>query len=445
MTGSLPPGRTAIHSLSWFGQPVNITLAVDGLTILMLFVVSLVSFFIGLYSISYMKRFGAKPYYYALILLMVAGMNGILLSADLFLLYIFMEIAALASYGIVAFDRGRLELEGAIKYLLLSAIGSGLVLFGIVFVFATTGGVGFETFASYGRNHPAAFLCLIPFIAGFGLKAALVPFHTWMPDAYSAAPATLPAISSGLLIKVAGVYALVRVCFTVFGMNATVSHILMYFGILSIIFGAFLALGQKNMKRMLAYSSISQVGYIAVGIGLGTPLGIAGGLFHLLNHSLFKPLLFMNAGAVEEATGTGDMEKMGGLGKKMPLTSAANIIGLLSTAGVPPLNGFWSKLLIVFALVQAKLYLYASIAIIVSVVTLWYFLLIQRRVFFGPEKEQLQAVREAPGWSCFSMVLLALLCIITGIFFPFFVKEWINPAAEALFSGIPTPGGWLPF
>ena len=190
---------------------------------------------------------------------------------------------------------------------------------------------------------------------GFGLKAALIPFHAWLPDAHPSAPAPISAILSGLLIKVSGVYALTRIFFNVFGLEpgAWLSQILMGLGIVSAVIAAFLAIGQKDMKRMLAYSSISQVGYVVLGIGIGTPLGVAGGLFHLFNHALAKGLLFLNSGSVQQATGTRNLDEMGGLAKRMPVTAATNLVGSLSIAGVPPLGGFWSKLLIIIALVQS--------------------------------------------------------------------------------------------
>jgi multicomponent Na+:H+ antiporter subunit D len=183
---------------------------------------------------------------------------------------------------------------------------------------------------------------------------------------------------------------------------------------------------------MLAYSSISQVGYILLGIGLGTPLGIMGGLFHLLNHALAKGLLFLNSGAIEMSTHTRALDKMGGLAKRMPITAGASVVGSLAITGVPPLNGFWSKLIIIIALIQAKAYVVAMIAVLASVITLWYYLIIQRRAFFGTLNEAWSKVRESPFWMRTSMLFLAALCIVIGIFFTFFLTLWIAPAASAL-------------
>jgi multicomponent Na+:H+ antiporter subunit D len=190
------------------------------------------------------------------------------------------------------------------------------------------------------------------------------------------------------------------------------------------------------MKRMLAYSSISQVGYVVLGLGIGTPLGIAGGLFHLLNHAIAKGLLFLNSGSVQMSTGTRNLDEMGGLAKRMPLTATTNLIGSLSISGVPPLSGFWSKLIIIMALVQSNEWLLAVVAILASVLTLWYYLLIQRKAFFGKLNERWKDVKEAPFWMTVSTVILALLSIGIGIFFSNVIKSWIQPASDVLGKGI---------
>jgi multicomponent Na+:H+ antiporter subunit D len=241
---------------------------------------------------------------------------------------------------------------------------------------------------------------------------------------------------SGLLIKVSGVYALARIFFNVFGLTPALSTVLMYLATLSMVAAAFLALGQKDIKRMLAYSSISQVGYIVLGLALGTPLGIAGGLFHLINHALAKSLLFLNSGSIQRSTGTRNLDEMGGLAKRMPVTAATNLVGSLSIAGVPPLNGFWSKLIIIVALVQAGHPGFAVVAVLASVITLWYYLIIQRKAFFGKLNERWKDVKEAPFWMLASNVILALICIGIGIFFSLTIITWVQPAADALSQGV---------
>lgn len=443
---ALIAGGPILQQMPWLGETVNIRLALDGFSLFMLMAVSLVGLAASLFAIDYMEHYGAKASFYALYLVMIAGMNGLVLASDLFGVYIFLEVAAVASYALVAFGLGHDELEAAFKYLMLSVAASAFIVAAIAIIFGMTGSLDFAAVAAALKElnaGPVLGIVTAFFLLGFGLKAALVPFHAWLPDAHPSAPAPISAVLSGLLIKVSGVYAMTRIFLNVFGLTPALSTVLLWLGAVSMVVAAFLALGQKDMKRMLAYSSISQVGYVVLGIGIGTPLGIAGGLFHLFNHALAKGLLFLTSGSVQQATGTRDMDEMGGLAKRMPVTAATNLVGALSIAGVPPLNGFWSKLLIIVALVQAGHPVFAVIAVLVSVLTLWYYLLMQRKAFFGRLNEKWAAVKEAPFWMTASTVLLALLCLGVGILFASTVSTWIQPAADVLADGIhAVTGSW---
>jgi multicomponent Na+:H+ antiporter subunit D len=443
---ALVAGGPVLQQASWLGESLGLRLALDGFSLLMLLVVALVGLAASLFSIDYMEHYGAKGNFYALYLIMIAGMNGLVLATDLFALYVFLEVAAVASYALVAFGLGHDELEAAFKYLMLSAVASAFLLGGIAVVFGMTGGLEFAAVASALKElnaGPVLAVASALFLLGFGLKAALVPFHAWLPDAHPSAPAPISAVLSGLLIKVSGVYAMARVFLNVFGLTPALSTVLLWLGAVSMVVAALLALGQKDMKRMLAYSSISQVGYVVLGIGIGTPLGIAGGLFHLFNHALAKGLLFLTSGSVQQATGTRDLDAMGGLAKRMPVTAVTNLVGSLSIAGVPPLNGFWSKLIIIVALVQAGHPVFAVVAVLASVLTLWYYLLMQRKAFFGKLCGTWAAVKEAPFWMTAATVLLALLCVGIGILFASTVTTWIQPAADVLSDGIhAVAGSW---
>ena len=427
-----------VQQVRWFGDAVNIRIALDGFSLFMLMAIQLVSLCVALYSINYMEHYGAKANYHALLLVMVAGMNGLVLSRDLFSVYIFLEVAAVASYALVAYGLEAEELEASFKYLMLSVVASAAVLVSIAILYGMTGALGFDEVAAGLRLLDANVVVGVAaalFLMGFGLKAALMPFHAWLPDAHPSAPAPISAILSGLLIKVSGVYAITRIFFHVLGMTPALSQVLMWLAAVSIVLAAFLALGQSDMKRMLAYSSISQVGYVVLGIGLGTPLGVAGGLFHLFNHALAKSLLFFTSGSVQQATGTRNLNEMGGLAKRMPWTAGTNLVGSLSIAGVPPLGGFWSKLVIIIALVQSGEAALAVIAVLASVLTLWYYLILQRKAFFGKLAEQWARVKEAPFWMTAASVILAVLVIGVGLWFATVFSSWIQPAAETLTRG----------
>ena len=432
-------GGMIIYTVGGWIPPVGITLVLDRFSTFMLVTVNLIAFLVTVYAMEYVKRYTDTWKFYSLFLLMLAGMNGVIITGDLFNLFVFMEIASIASYALVAFGTGREELEAGFKYMVMGSLASSFILLGIVFLYSVTATLNMADMSSAISTRTGSPLLLFVsalFLVGFGLKAALVPFHAWLPDAHSSAPAPISAMLSGVLIKTLGVYALVRIMFSVFGVTPLVLKMLMVLGILSVIVGAFLAIGQWDFKRLLAYSSISQVGYVILGIGLGTPLGILGGIFHLFNHAIFKSLLFLNSGAVDYATGTRDLRQMGGLKEKMPVTAATSLVASMSIAGVPPFSGFWSKLIIIVACVQGRHYVYAFLAALVSVVTLAMFMKVQRYAFYGEVPERWLNVREVPFSMKLAMVALSVMCVAGGVLLiPQVSGMFLDGATQAILSG----------
>jgi multicomponent Na+:H+ antiporter subunit D len=303
---------------------IGLSLVSDGLSQLLLLMVNAIAFLSILYSWSYIRRFTGQAYYYCLFLIMLAGMNGVVLSGDLFNVFVFMEVAVIASYALVAFGVERPELEASFKYVILGSVSSLFVFLGIGLLYNLTGQLNMALIAQRlqgVQSIPAVWFAAACFIMGFGLKAALVPFHAWLPDAHPSAPAPISAMLSGVLIKAVGVYVVCRILFNVFGTiagaGALYANVLMTLGTLSMVIGVFLAIGQWDFKRLLAYHSISQMGYVFLSIGIGAAvlasegptavaaLAIFGGLFHLVNHAAFKSLLFLCSGSAEYATYVG--------------------------------------------------------------------------------------------------------------------------------------------
>jgi len=424
-------GSSELYHMGGWVTPLGIDLRLDPLASLLLIVVNVVSLAAGLYSVEYMRSYTAKDHYYGLFLLLVTGMNGVILAGDLFNLYVFLEVAAIASYALVAFGCAHEELEASFKYAVLGTVSSTIILIGVALVYAVTGTLNMAHIAAriseIGMTSPLL-LAFGLFICGFSLKAALVPFHAWLPDAHPSAPAPVSAMLSGVLIKAIGIYVLARLVFNVFGIGHGELTVLRWLGIISMVVGALLAAGQSDIKRLFAYSSISQVGFIALGLGLGTPLGMIGALYHLVNHAVFKSLLFLNAGVVENATGTRNLDELGGLNKTLPVTGVTSMVGSLSIAGIPPFNGFWSKLLIILACVEAGFLWAAVVAVAVSVVTLVYQLKVQRHAFFSDPKDLLTSWTKEPPLMSLAMAVLALGCIalsllvITGLKTPYLIS-----------------------
>jgi multicomponent Na+:H+ antiporter subunit D len=446
-------GQSRVYEVGKWSIPLGINLVLDGLSSLLLLAVSVVSAAAMLFSARYMEQYTAKAKYLCLFLLMVTGMNGVVLSGDIFNLFVFLEIASLASYALVGFGCEREELEASFKYMVLGSIASIFVLFGVALVYGNTGSLNMayisKAIQSSGLNPGLAF-ALALFVVGFGLKAALVPFHAWLPDAHPSAPAPISAMLSGILIKTLGIYALARVVFNVFGVSVSMGWLLVVLGLLSMVAGAFLAIGQGDFKRLLAYSSISQIGYVVLGIGLGgliiardgnvawASLAILGGLFHLVNHAVYKSLLFLTSGSVQMSTGTRQLKQLGGLAEKLPFTRTACTIASASIVGIPPFSGFWSKLILVIAAVQAHFYWIAAIIVFVSLCTLIMYLKVQRYVFLGELPENLQEVKENRGSMLVAMVFLACLCVLMGllIIVPSLKANILDPAVQVLTDGL---------
>ncbi|MBU8921343.1 MAG: monovalent cation/H+ antiporter subunit D family protein [Bacteroidales bacterium] len=432
------------YQLGGWAPPIGILLVSDGLSSVMLVIINVIGLLSMIYSMKYMTTYTAKPKFYTLFLLMIAGMNGVVITGDMFNLYVFLEIASIASYALVGFGCEKNELEASFKYLILGGVASTVVLFGIAFLYSMTGTLNMPDLAvkipEIGHNHAMGFVMAL-FIMGFGLKASSVPFHAWLPDAHPSAPAPISAMLSGVLIKALGIYSIARIMFNIFGSDTMVSSILMFLGALSMLVGVFLAVGQHDFKRMLAYHSISQMGYVMMGLGLGlnpnvppalAALALFGGLFHMVNHAVFKSCLFLCAGSFEYRTGTKDKTEMGGLIRRMPFTSATCSIASLSISGVPPFNGFWSKLIIIVAFMKAGYTIYGILAILVAFMTMISFIRLQMNVIFGKLPEKFEKIKEAPFAMVLPLVILAILCLALGIFYPLVDQNLIEAAKDAL-------------
>lgn len=422
----------ALAVLFWANElaaPSVLPLAVDDLTRVMLLAIALVvgsALLVGRGTIADdIKRCN----FASLVILALVGMNGVVLCADLFSIYVFIEIAAVSSFILIASDKNRAGFEGAFKYFILSATASIAILTGVALLLLVSGSTRFSEVALVLRSaggQPFVLLALALFTGGLFIKSGLIPFHGWVPDAYSSAPSAVSVLLAGIVTKATGVYVLLRLVMDVLGFSVALRDIMMLVGALTLAGAALAALVQTNFKRMLAYSSISQVGYIILSFGIGTSLGIAGAVFHLFNHAVFKSLLFVNAAAVEKKNGTCDMNEMGGLAARMPMTGFTSVVGLLSTAGVPPLAGFWSKLVMVLALWQAGYYVYATIAVLFSLVTLAYFLVMQRKVFFGLLRPNCEKASEAFELAL-PTILLAAITIAVGLLIPFIKGTFLLP------------------
>lgn len=429
---------TVVYKVGGWIPPFGISMVLDGLSAFMLITVNLVSFLVTIYSISYMQKYTDKWRFYTLFMLMLAGMNGIIITGDLFNLFVFLEIASIASYALVAFGTEQEELEASFKYAVMGSVASSFILLGIAILYSYTSTLNMADISLVLSGKSSVMLISfisVLFLMGFGLKAALVPFHAWLPDAHPSAPAPISAMLSGVFIKTLGVYALARIFFNVLGVSNKLLFVLIVLGIISQIIGAVLAIAQTDIKRMFAYSSISQMGYIIFALGIGTPLAILGALFHLFNHAIFKSLLFLNSGAIEYSFNTRDLNKLGGLNKLMPVTAGTGLLASMSISGIPPLGGFFSKLIIIIAAIQAGYFGLALVAVLVSIITLAYYLKFLRRTFLGKFNEGWEKIKEAPWLMRLSMLVLAVICVISGLLLSPLFKPYLDSAVNVLLLG----------
>jgi multicomponent Na+:H+ antiporter subunit D len=445
--------KVVSYEIGKWSIPLGINLVLDGLSSLLLLTISVVASAAMLYSAKYMEQYTAKSKYLSLFMLMIAGMNGVVLSGDIFNLFVFIEIASIASYALVGFGCEHEELEASFKYMVLGSVASAFILFGIALVYGNTGSLNMAYISAAIQEtgiHKGLAFALALFVVGFGLKAALVPFHAWLPDAHPSAPAPISAMLSGVLIKALGVYAICRIVFNIFGVSDTIGWLLVILAILSMVAGAFLAIGQWDIKRLMAYSSISQIGYVVLGIGLGAiliekggnlsaaSLAILGGLFHLVNHAVYKSLLFLTSGSIEMSTGTRQLKNMGGLANVMPFTRTSSAVASAAIVGIPPFSGFWSKLILVVAAVQAHYYWIAAIIVFVSLCTLIMYLKVHRYAFLGELPANLHQIQEYRGSMLVSMAFLGFLCVFMGLLLllPGLRENILEPAVNVLTEGV---------
>ena len=427
------------------GYAIGIALEVDALSLFFGLLVATAVFAAMLYSFSYMSHDDNEPQYYTLFLMLCGGVMGLVLSGDLFNMFIMVEILTFAAVALTAFRNAVFgALEAAFKYLVVGSIGSSCILAGTIMLYAQTHTLNFAQLSAMipGNLNLATTVAYALLFIGFCTKAFLVPFHPLAADAHGAAPAPVSVLISGVLTK-SGLYGIIRLTYILFRtMNlGTVQFWLVFLGSVSMFVCVTMALAQHDFKRLLAFHSISQIGYVLTAAGLATALGVSAGLYHAMNHTLFKGLLFLCAGAVLHETGTTDLDKLGGLSKKMPHTTVLFLVGAFSISGIPPFNGFASKWLIYQAAYQKGVesgnigFLLVTICCLVtSTLTLASFVKVTQSVFFGQLPKEYENVREVSVGMRLAMGLLALLCIVTGLF-PGLVTTFLTePAARAVFG-----------
>lgn len=362
------------------------------------------------------------PYYYTLVLLNLTGMLGFVVTGDLFNLFVFMEILSLSGYALVAISGERIAEMAAFKYLVMGAVSSLVVLFSVGLLYAVTGSLNMadiSTRLSGVQERLPVMLALAGMSMAFMVKAALFPLHIWLPDAHAIAPSPVSAILSGLVVKT-GIFGLLRVYQIFYGAGGYelggLNTALVWLGAISIVMGAFFAIFQEDIKMMLAYSTISNVGYIVMGLGLASQYGMIGATVHIFNHALIKATLFLGAGALIYKTGYRTLSDLRGVGRAMPLTCMAISIGAISIVGIPPTAGFLCKWYIALGAFQAEQPAFGFALVFGALfIFIYYIRMVNAFYFQAPTHPEILQAGEAPVTMLVPVLVLATLCLVMGI------------------------------
>ncbi len=418
VTGDAPVLRLPLGSILG-----DLTFVPDGLGVLLAIIATVIGSLAVIFSMDYMRDEKQLGRYYVLVLLFIGAMAGMALTDHMLLLFFFWEIMALCSYALISFENDNpAAVAGGIKALVVTQLGGIGLLAGTMIAHSYTGSYQISVFLQNAHTLPVVALTVIAFgfLVAAAAKSAQVPFHTWLPDAMEA-PTPVSALIHAATMVNAGIYLLARF-YPAFAPVEGWSTVVAAVGVVSLLLAGFMAITAMDLKRVLAFSTISQLGYMVYAVGVGN---IYASQFHLLSHAVFKALLFLAAGAVIHTVGTRDLAKMGGLGKKMPFVRNVFIVGALALAGLPPLNGFWSKEMILETPTQWWLYL----GVLIGVgLTGLYTLRMVWLVFFGEPRADLHA-HDAPAAMRVSLGLLAVGAVSTWLL--------AGPLAELMHGTLP--------
>ncbi len=445
---------TAYEGFRWSTVLGEFGLNLDGISLPITFAVVILGLLSVVYAVGYTEHEHSRPTFFANQLFFVMGMQWVTLATNLVEFFMAWELMLVPSYFLILFwGLPETRQRTALKFWLYTQSGAVAILVGIALLYFVSGATSFElaviqaAYDSFAGAEQMLKLIFVLFAAGFLVKMAVFPLHWWLPPVHAEAPTPISVLLSGAMIET-GAYALVRLGTVLLPETArAMALILCVLGVLTMFYGGVMALAQTDIKRLLAYSSVSQMGYVLFALGSFATFGVTGGLFHLINHAFSKGLLFMTAGAVIHQTHLRDITKMGGLSKKMPMTAFTAAVGAMSIAGSPPLSGFASEWMmftgglqrasITTAGVGQPVFLWLSIiAVTTTIISAAYMLRFLGRVFLGPTRDELAEVAEAPRSMTVPMIILGFLIVLFGVL-PGLALDVVSPAIAAIRNIIP--------
>ncbi|RLD43804.1 MAG: proton-conducting membrane transporter [Bacteroidetes bacterium] len=422
---------TIVESIAGWSAPFGINLVFSPFTGFLASMMTAMAFLIWIYSYRF-KKIDSEPAqrFYILQMMLVTGTIGIVLTGDIFNFFVFMEITAISSYALTAFYRHRDGAEAAFKYLLIGSFASAFLLLAIMLLYTQVGTLNMAEIAQKMHTVPMPMKVsiLILFLVGLGIEAEMFPLNGWAPDAYSQAPGPVGVTFAALVVK-AGVYGLIRVVYTLFDIPS-VGEFLIIMGAITLVISEVAALKQVNIKRMLAYSSIGQMGLVLIAFGIGTTEAVFGALFLMFNHAIIKGLLFMSGSYLVYNNPEKEIKYLSGYGMKMPVISLFFSLGALAIVGLPPFAGFWSKLYILMSAADSSLYGLIALILAVSIIEIVYYFRVVGRLYFGKPAEGSIMHKATPG-GLIAMSILSITILVVG-FYPDIITSYIHNAAEAL-------------
>lgn len=415
-------GHLVVQLGNW-SAPFGITMVADRFSAVMVAVSSFMGAAVALYALSEIDESRLRRFFFPLYLVLMFGVNGAFLAGDLFNLYVWFEVMLIASFVLMSMGGDRAELEGGMKYVCLNLLSSVLFLAGAGIIYGKTGTLNMADIAQSLINSPDSDWVIsssMLLLVSFGLKAGIFPFFFWLPASYHTPPSTVSAIFAGLLTKV-GVYALFRAYTLMFvPIFEEVQAILLFLAIMTMITGVFGAASHFDMRRILSFHIVSQIGYMVLGLAFMTPLAIAAAIFYLVHHIIVKTNLFLISGVVIRLKGSSDLAKVGGLCKSAPWLAALFFIPAFSLGGIPPLSGFWAKFAVVKAGLEIQAWFSVTAALLVGVLTLYSMTKIWAEAFWKAQPEDgasVQTSHPGPlGFMVAPIVMMTLSTIVIGLF-----------------------------
>jgi len=429
-------GDIFVHRMGFWPFPYGILLVADRLTATMLCLSAAVVGASGAFACQYLSEEQRREVFHPLLHFLLMGMQGAFATGDIFNLFVFFEVMLISTYALLGFYYSLDQLEMALKYTCLNLIASAFFLLGVAMLYAQVGTVNMADLSVKVREvgpTPLMVLTALTFVFVFSAKAAIFPMQLWLPSAHSISPTPVSAILAGVLVKV-GVYAILRCSTLIFPEPfQRIQAILIGLAVATILYGALGTLPQRNLKRILAYSTINQLGYIVFAIALLTPAGWAAAVFYAVGHAFLKSSLLLGAGLSQKLTGTVDLDDMGGLMERAPFSTLLLLTGLLSLAGIPPLAGFFSKLFVIQAGFAQGAYLSTGIALAAGIFSLYYNFSTYQRLAWGAPKGE---TGSAPAAMYAAVAFLASFAVIFGLGVPW-LYGWSQLVASQLASPAP--------